>query len=84
MVYACVNDQGEKQMSEIQLECQGLPCPQPVLKCKEAIESQSPAMISVTVDNEAAKQSSLSTLIITHLFLVVKDYFSEGNFYFLT
>ena len=44
-------------MPEIQLECQGLPCPQPVLKCKEAIENQSPATISVTVDNEAAKEN---------------------------
>lgn len=44
-------------MSEVQLECQGLPCPQPVLKCKEAIEKQAPALISIIVDNEAAKEN---------------------------
>lgn len=37
------------------LECQGLPCPQPVLKCKEVIEKTSPSSLSVVVDNEAAK-----------------------------
>jgi len=44
-------------MSEIQLECQGLPCPQPVLKCKKAIEIQAPLKISINVDNEAAKEN---------------------------
>lgn len=47
----------ERKMPELQLECQGLPCPQPVLKCKEAIESQLPATISIIVDNEAAKEN---------------------------
>lgn len=44
-------------MSEIQLECQGLPCPQPVLKCKEAVEIKAPVKLSVVVDNEAAKEN---------------------------
>ncbi|MGL1862377.1 MAG: sulfurtransferase-like selenium metabolism protein YedF [Pseudodesulfovibrio sp.] len=44
-------------MSESQLECQGLPCPQPVLKCKEFIETKAPAKLSVVVDNEAAKEN---------------------------
>lgn len=42
-------------MPEILIECQGLPCPQPVLKAKEAIEKNAPATLSVLVDNEAAK-----------------------------
>lgn len=42
-------------MSEKNIECQGLPCPQPVLKAKEIIEKESPDTISVLVDNEAAK-----------------------------
>lgn len=42
-------------MPDILIECQGLPCPQPVLKAKEAIEKDSPATLSVLVDNEAAK-----------------------------
>lgn len=44
-------------MSEVQIECQGLPCPQPVLKCKNAIESQAPETISIIVDNDAAKEN---------------------------
>lgn len=44
-------------MSQVQIECQGLPCPQPVIKCKETIEQQSPNSISVLVDNQAAKEN---------------------------
>jgi len=44
-------------MSEIRLECQGLPCPQPVLKCKNAIEKDAPARLVVLVDNGAAKEN---------------------------
>ncbi|QJB57737.1 sulfurtransferase-like selenium metabolism protein YedF [Pseudodesulfovibrio sp. zrk46] len=44
-------------MTQIQIECQGLPCPQPVIKCKEAIEENMPDIISITVDNEAAKEN---------------------------
>jgi len=44
-------------MSQIQIECQGLPCPQPVLKCKNAIEKDTPESISIIVDNEAAKEN---------------------------
>ncbi|WP_320169652.1 sulfurtransferase-like selenium metabolism protein YedF [Maridesulfovibrio sp.] len=41
----------------VKLDCKGLPCPQPVLKCKNAIESEHPDSIEVTVDNEAARQN---------------------------
>lgn len=44
-------------MSVITLECKGLPCPQPVLKCKKAIEEGSPSKIMVVVDNDAAKEN---------------------------
>lgn len=44
-------------MSEIRLECQGLPCPQPVLRCKNAIEKDAPDSIVVLVDNGAAKEN---------------------------
>ncbi|MBC18471.1 MAG: sulfurtransferase-like selenium metabolism protein YedF [Desulfovibrio sp.] len=44
-------------MSKKHIVCQGLPCPQPVLKCKEVIESDHPEEITVTVDNEAAKDN---------------------------
>ncbi len=44
-------------MPQIHIDCQGLPCPQPVLKCKNTIEEQSPDIFSITVDNEAAKEN---------------------------
>ena len=44
-------------MSEIRLECQGLPCPQPVLKCKNAVEQDSPDLLVAVVDNDAAKEN---------------------------
>jgi len=42
-------------MPQTLIECQGLPCPQPVIKAKNLIEKESPNSISVLVDNEAAK-----------------------------
>ena len=39
----------------VTLTCQGLPCPQPVLKCKNLIESDNPDTIIVVVDNEPAR-----------------------------
>lgn len=51
-------------MPNIHLKCQGLPCPQPVLKCKNAIDEQCPATLSVIVDNEAA-QINVSRFLTT-------------------
>ena len=39
------------------LNCFGLACPGPVLKCKEVIESESPELLEVLVDNAAAKEN---------------------------
>lgn len=44
-------------MSDISIDCKGLPCPQPVLKCKDAIERKSPERLEVTVDNDAAREN---------------------------
>lgn len=44
-------------MPEIELNCQKLACPQPVLECKKLIESEAPAAFSILVDNEAAKEN---------------------------
>ncbi|MCJ2163829.1 MULTISPECIES: sulfurtransferase-like selenium metabolism protein YedF [unclassified Pseudodesulfovibrio] len=44
-------------MTEISLDCKDLPCPQPVLKCKDAIERNSPNRLEITVDNDAAKEN---------------------------
>ncbi len=43
--------------SEKQIDCQGLPCPQPVLKCKEVIEQDKPLLIKVLVDNDPALEN---------------------------
>jgi selenium metabolism protein YedF len=39
------------------IDCRGLACPAPVLQTKEAIETDHPGIIKVTVDNEASKQN---------------------------
>ena len=39
------------------LDCKGLPCPQPVLLCKQCIDKEKPATLTVLVDNEAARQN---------------------------
>ncbi|WP_028571068.1 sulfurtransferase-like selenium metabolism protein YedF [Desulfonatronum lacustre] len=44
-------------MSNTHLDCKGLPCPQPVLQCKQYIDAQQPKAVSVVVDNEAALQN---------------------------
>ena len=44
-------------MAEITLDCKGLPCPQPVLKCKECLEKGSPERLEVLVDNLAAREN---------------------------
>ncbi|MCL2790171.1 MAG: sulfurtransferase-like selenium metabolism protein YedF [Desulfobulbus sp.] len=45
-------------MSLITLDCKGLPCPQPVLRVKDALE-RGASRIEVLTDNEAAKDNVL-------------------------
>jgi selenium metabolism protein YedF len=44
-------------MSEFTLDCQGLPCPQPVLHCKRSLDSDRPDRLTVLVDNPAAREN---------------------------
>ncbi len=44
-------------MNSISLDCRGLACPGPVLRCKDAIDSGSPSVVAATVDNEAAREN---------------------------
>ncbi len=44
-------------MSEVTLDCKGLPCPEPVLVCKKCVEAGPPRTITVAVDNEAAREN---------------------------
>ncbi len=39
------------------LDCKGLACPGPVLRCKEEIEKNSPPRLKVIVDNKAAMEN---------------------------
>lgn len=41
----------------IEVDCRTLPCPQPVLKCKEIIEGQAPRQLVIIVDNDAARDN---------------------------
>ena len=44
-------------MSDTTLDCKGLPCPQPVLKCKDSIEKHNPERLVVVVDNDPAREN---------------------------
>lgn len=59
-------------MKEITLDCNGLACPAPVLRCKDCVESQAPETLVVSVDNGAAKEN------VTR-FLGMKGYAVEAN-----
>lgn len=39
------------------LDCKGEPCPNPVLRCKQVLDAQSPQELQVIVDNDAAKEN---------------------------
>ena len=39
------------------LDCRGLACPGPVLRCKECVEQSRPDVLEVTVDNQAAREN---------------------------
>lgn len=44
-------------MPETILDCLGLSCPQPVLKCKECVDAGAPAALEVRVDNAPAAEN---------------------------
>ncbi|MGE4553425.1 MAG: sulfurtransferase-like selenium metabolism protein YedF [Desulfovibrionaceae bacterium] len=44
-------------MSDTKLDCTGLPCPQPVLKCRQSVDAEAPARLVVMVDNEPARDN---------------------------
>ncbi len=41
----------------IVLNCEGEPCPNPVLRCKQVLDAQAPDQMQVVVDNDAAKEN---------------------------
>jgi selenium metabolism protein YedF len=44
-------------MKTVSLDCRGLACPGPVLRCKNAVDADAPEVIAATVDNEAAREN---------------------------
>ncbi len=60
-------------MNETRLECQGLPCPQPVLKCKDALTQVRPDCLVVLVDNEPARENVTRFLKNQHYSVVSAD-----------
>lgn len=40
-----------------ELNCCGLPCPEPVIRCRKALEEEKPSSINVLVDNVAASEN---------------------------
>lgn len=40
-----------------QLDCRGLACPEPVIRCRDLISAQHPAVLTVLVDNAAAQEN---------------------------
>ncbi|MBT8763154.1 sulfurtransferase-like selenium metabolism protein YedF [Desulfohalobiaceae bacterium Ax17] len=64
-------------MSEKILHCQGLPCPQPVLKCKQALEEEKPEKLIVYVDNEPAKENVTRFLNMQNYKLLATE--KKGN-----
>ena len=65
------------------IDVRGLACPAPVLQTKAAIDQESPAVIKVLVDNEAAKQNVIRFLESQHYDTSVerdgKDFHVTGN-----
>ncbi|MCT4534863.1 sulfurtransferase-like selenium metabolism protein YedF [Halodesulfovibrio sp.] len=44
-------------MSNTELNCLSLSCPQPVIQCKNLIEQEAPSVFTILVDNDAAKDN---------------------------
>ncbi len=61
------------------LDCRGLACPEPVLRCKTKIEEDAPQGLKVIVDNEAAKEN-VKRFITSKGYIVESIQHIEGNF----
>ena len=61
-----------------EIDCRGMACPAPVLQTKEMLEKENPDSITVTVDNEAARQNVTRFLESRNFNTSVRD---EEDFY---
>ena len=62
---------------DISLDCRGLACPGPVLRCKERVEADAPQTLTVLVDNEAAREN-VSRFLAQRGYAVVVDQQANG------
>ncbi len=60
------------------VDCRGLPCPQPVLKSKEVIDSKNPVSLQVQVDNDAALEN-VSRFLSTKGYELAKKPEKDGD-----
>jgi selenium metabolism protein YedF len=44
-------------MNQTELDCTGLACPQPVMRCKDTIQDRRPTALRVVVDNQPARDN---------------------------
>lgn len=56
------------------VDCRGLPCPKPVILCREIVEKDNPQLLEVIVDNQAAVEN-VSRFLAAHGYEVK----SEGS-----
>lgn len=64
------------------LDCRGLACPEPVLKCRECIENQHPDVFAVFVDNQPAVENI--TRFVQNNGYAVSGVETKGNTFVLT
>jgi len=62
---------------DISLDCRGLACPGPVLRCKTCVEADAPQTLSVLVDNEAAREN-VSRFLSMRGYVVAVDQQADG------
>ena len=62
---------------DISLDCRGLACPGPVLRCKKCVEADAPQTLTVAVDNEAAREN-VSRFLSMRGYVVTVDQQADG------
>ncbi|WP_029895129.1 sulfurtransferase-like selenium metabolism protein YedF [Desulfohalovibrio reitneri] len=67
-------------MPEIVLDCQGLSCPQPVLRCKERLDTDAPMELQVVVDNAAARDN-VSRFLASRGYVAEVTENADGSFH---
>jgi selenium metabolism protein YedF len=67
-------------MSQTQLDCQGLPCPQPVLRCKNLLSESRPSQLQISLDNDAARQN-VTRFLTSQGYRIITDEQHNGQFF---